>query len=80
MLRLLAGMAEYLLKADACDIISYSQNMPNQLYTHNISGKYIHWLVRYSPSTFVFVPLEHIEVFFLVIFQKHLRRVMLDPG
>ena len=28
----------------------YSQNMPNQLSTHKISGKYLHWLVRYSPS------------------------------
>ena len=29
-------------------MILYSQNMPNQLSTHQISGKYIHWLVRYT--------------------------------
>ena len=39
-----------ILKAGACEMILYSQNMPNQLSTHKISGKYIHWLVRYSPS------------------------------
>ena len=39
-----------ILKADACEMRFYSQSMPNQLSTHQISGKYIHWLVIYSPS------------------------------
>ena len=33
----------------------YSQNMPNQLSTHNISGTNLHWLVRYSPSKSNFI-------------------------
>ena len=28
-----------ILKADACEMRLYSQNMPNQLSTHKISGK-----------------------------------------
>ena len=43
-----------ILKADACEMRLYSQNMPNQLSTHKISGKYINWLVRYSPSKMEF--------------------------
>ena len=39
-----------ILKADACEMRLYSQNMHNQLSTHKISGKYLIWLVRYSPS------------------------------
>ena len=57
-----------ILKADACEMRLYSQIMANQLPTHTISGKYLHWLVRYSPSKTEFIG-KRLKQVFRVIYE-----------